>query len=252
MKKLFCLSSNAIKLLAVLFMTIDHIGFFFDILPFRYIGRLAFPLFAYAIAEGCRYTKNKRHHFALLFGLGMICQVVYYIADPTAMYLNIFLTFSLSVLLIYLLQYAKECSFAQQKKPLEILCAWVCFGGAVLAVKVLTDMLDFDYDFFGVMLPVFVALFDTHRLGAPKWLERLDIKWVKLLALSAGMACLTAQVLATDAVMGEIQKYSFFALVPLVFYNEKPGKFSLKYFFYLYYPLHMALLQVIYWMIYPA
>ena len=252
MKKLFCLNSNAIKLLAVLFMTLDHIGFFFDILPFRYIGRLAFPLFAYAIAEGCRYTKNKRQHFTLLFGLGMVCQVVYYITDPTAMYLNIFLTFSLSVLLIYLLAYAKECSFAKEKNPIEILSAWVGFLGAILAVKVLTDRFDFDYGFFGVMLPVFVALFDTHRLGAPKWLERLDIKWVKLLTLSLGLVCLAKQVSATDAEMGAIQWYALLALIPLVFYNEKPGKRRIKYFFYLYYPLHMALLQAIYWLIYPA
>ena len=247
---MFCLTSNAIKLLAVLFMTVDHIGFFFDILPFRYIGRLAFPLFAYAIAEGCRYTKNKRHHFSLMFGLGMICQIVYYITDSTSIYLNIFLTFSLSTLLIYLLQYAKECSFAKEKKPFEILIAWICFGCSVLAVKVLTDTLKFDYGFFGVLLPVFVALPDTYRLNAPKWLEKIDTKWAKMLTLSAGMVFLALQVMQTDATMGNIQWYAFFALVPLVFYNEKPGKLRLKYFFYLYYPLHMVLLQGIYWLLY--
>ena len=60
-------SSSTLKLLACLFMLIDHAGLL--LFPrykiFRIIGRLAFPIFAYLIAEGCRYTRNKLKHFLL-------------------------------------------------------------------------------------------------------------------------------------------------------------------------------------------
>lgn len=49
-----------IKILAVLFMLIDHIGHFLypDVIILRYIGRLALPLFAYCFAIGLIKTKN--------------------------------------------------------------------------------------------------------------------------------------------------------------------------------------------------
>ena len=64
------LSAAALKCLAALFMLVDHIGMVFptmltelglptwaDGLP-RLIGRLAFPIFAYFVAEGCRRTAS--------------------------------------------------------------------------------------------------------------------------------------------------------------------------------------------------
>ena len=55
------LTNNQLKIIAMISMLIDHIGLqmFPDLLIFRIIGRLAFPIFAYMIAEGCFYTKNK-------------------------------------------------------------------------------------------------------------------------------------------------------------------------------------------------
>ena len=63
------LSAAALKYLAALFMLVDHIGMVFptmltelglptwaDGLP-RLIGRLAFPIFAYFVAAGCRRTE---------------------------------------------------------------------------------------------------------------------------------------------------------------------------------------------------
>ncbi|MBQ8005101.1 MAG: hypothetical protein IJ303_02170, partial [Clostridia bacterium] len=61
-------------------MLADHIGmiFFPNIQIFRIIGRLAFPIFAFMIAEGCRYTKNKARYFFTVFVLGIICQTAYF------------------------------------------------------------------------------------------------------------------------------------------------------------------------------
>ena len=58
------LSNDRLKIIAAAAMLIDHIGAY--LLPqvriLRIIGRIAFPIFAFMIAEGCRYTKNKKYH----------------------------------------------------------------------------------------------------------------------------------------------------------------------------------------------
>ena len=65
MKNVRVLNANAIKFLAAAIMVIDHVGllFFPQTAIFRYIGRVSMPLFAFAVSEGCRYTKNKTKHF---------------------------------------------------------------------------------------------------------------------------------------------------------------------------------------------
>ena len=54
----FGLTGNLLKLIAMLTMTIDHIGVI--LLPqyriLRIIGRLTMPIYAFMIAEGCHYT----------------------------------------------------------------------------------------------------------------------------------------------------------------------------------------------------
>ena len=69
------LSANKLKLIALISMTIDHIGllFFPYTIIFRILGRFAFPIFAYFIAVGCYYTHNKLKHFLHLFwSMGII------------------------------------------------------------------------------------------------------------------------------------------------------------------------------------
>ena len=65
-EKFNILSSSALKLLACGFMLIDHVGvrLFPDVLILRIIGRLAFPIFAFFIAEGCRYTRKDSSIFS--------------------------------------------------------------------------------------------------------------------------------------------------------------------------------------------
>ena len=62
-------------------MTIDHIGYFLlpQIEAFRMIGRIAYPIFAYMIAEGCRYTQNKAKYLLYVLSVGCSCSVVSYI-----------------------------------------------------------------------------------------------------------------------------------------------------------------------------
>ena len=61
--------TNFIKLIAIITMTIDHIGavFFENCLIFRIIGRIAFPLFVYSIMIGYFNTKSIKKYILRLF-----------------------------------------------------------------------------------------------------------------------------------------------------------------------------------------
>ena len=75
------MNGNQLKIVALLAMTCDHVGK--QLLPqmeiLQIVGRLAFPIFAYMIAEGCRYTKNRRKYLSVMFLVALMCQVVYFI-----------------------------------------------------------------------------------------------------------------------------------------------------------------------------
>lgn len=216
------LTGNQLKLLAMLTMTIDHIGFI--LLPqypvLRIIGRLSMPIYAFMVAEGCRYTKNRTKYLLSMAALALLCQVVSFAATGT-LYQCILVTFSLSILLIYLLDNALR----RQSVPAAAAAA-AGFAAAFFLCQILPRLLpgtDFrvDYDFVGVLLPLFPYLGKT--------------RWQKTGFMAAGLAMLCL-------FHGGIQWYAMAAIPLLALYGGKRGKASMKYLFYIYYPLHMAIL----------
>ena len=71
-----------LHLVAMITMLIDHIGFisFSDVLILRAIGRIAFPLYAYSIAEGWYYTSDRQRYIIRLFGIGIAAEAFFDIA----------------------------------------------------------------------------------------------------------------------------------------------------------------------------
>ena len=80
MKSLGRLNSNCIKGIGLISMLTDHVGFFLfpEIEILRVLGRLAFPIFAFFIAQGCKHTRNKWQYFSVMAVFGIICTVVTY------------------------------------------------------------------------------------------------------------------------------------------------------------------------------
>ncbi len=68
-----------LKLIAVLTMFIDHFGSafgtIFDTSILRAIGRIAFPIYVYFIAEGCRHTRNIKKYLFRLGALAIISEI---------------------------------------------------------------------------------------------------------------------------------------------------------------------------------
>ncbi|MBQ9152035.1 MAG: hypothetical protein IJX72_07270, partial [Clostridia bacterium] len=114
-QKRWGLSASTLKIIACIAMVIDHVGayIFTDLEILRIIGRISFPIFAYFIAEGCRYTRHKLKRFLLVFGLSLLCEGVYYLYTGT-LDGGILVTFSFSILLIYQVQAIKK-ALAQKR-----------------------------------------------------------------------------------------------------------------------------------------
>lgn len=249
--KIRFLNSNALKFLAGFFMVIDHIGFLFFPTQelWRIIGRLSMPLFAFALAEGCRYTRNKTKHFILLFGLATICQTVYYLFDGS-LYMNILVTFSLATLCIYAMQYAKmqiftHAKWQKQAFSVALLLGAIAFTAFLCNLTRLNENFVIDYGFWGCMTPVLASLFDFHRIPAPTLLKKLDCLPLRVLCLGLGLLGI-----AISHLPATLPFFALGAILILLFYNGKKGKWNTKYFFYLFYPLHLALLEGIWLWLY--
>jgi len=70
----FDLGREILKWIAIITMTIDHIGaiLFPEFEVLRVIGRLSFPLFAYLLILGMENTRNIRNYFTRLFIFALI------------------------------------------------------------------------------------------------------------------------------------------------------------------------------------
>ena len=75
------MSAFVLKLIAVISMLFDHTGYliFGKASFFNYIGRLAFPIFAFQIAEGYTHTKNLKKYILRLFVFALISQIPFQI-----------------------------------------------------------------------------------------------------------------------------------------------------------------------------
>lgn len=235
------MNRNHLKIIACLSMLIDHMGIlmFPQYQVFRYIGRLAFPIFAFFIGEGCRYTKHRKKYLLSLFILGAACQAVYIIEEfigtgslgfsSGAWYFNILLTFSVSVPLCYLVLDLKTAE--SKKKNALCLGAYLLAvsAGAVLfwSLRKMGGSFELDYGIFGIILPVSTLIFNDKK-GK----------------LTAFFVTLTAFCLFSMKDVPFIW-FSLLSLPLLLLYNEKSGSKRLKYGFYIFYPAHLAALYLL-------
>lgn len=216
------LTGNQLKILALVAMTCDHVGL--QLLPglviLRIIGRLAAPIFAYMVAEGCRHTRRRGRYLGRMLAMAALCQTVYF-AAMRSVYQCIFVTFSLSVCLIYLLDEA-----ARKRTAMWVLAAAAALGAAFFVSGVLpgiptgTDF-DVDYGFWGVMLPVLGYFGRT--------------KWEKLAPFAAGVCLLSLHY-------GGIQWWGLLSLPLLALYNGRKGRGKIGALFYWYYPIHLVII----------
>lgn len=242
------MNRNQLKIIACATMLIDHVGmlFFPNVTVLRMIGRVAIPIFAFFIGEGCRYSRHRKKYFLTVFLLGVGCQLAYaaralietgYVGIRSdAWDLNILLCFALAMPGCFLLADADTGKpFGAKQKTL--LALWA--AGVAVLLGVLPALqknygwgLDLKYE-----LPVIFLCLSAAAYGE---------KRQKLLSFATALL-----VYYAFAVVEIPFIWAAFASFPLMcLYNGEPGSRKFKYAFYVFYPAHLGLLYLIYVLLY--
>lgn len=210
--------STWIKLLAVAFMIIDHIGlvFFPEEMTWRIIGRLAFPLFAYQLAVGFEFTSNRRLQLKYLVLFALISQIPYTLVTGmpwSALHLNIFATFAMAYAIMMLWARPNKFAFV------------IALAGFFLILP------STDYGLYGVFLPVGFYLLRKQPVGQ-----------VVLLILATALKAYDGSPLQVFAV------FSVFVVL-IISFIKMPHVHVSKWFFYWFYPVHLALIAGLAWLL---
>ena len=92
MEKKRGIDSFTLHILAMLFMLCDHL--WATLFPAQEwmtcVGRLAFPIFAFMIAEGCYYTSNVKKYMLRLFLFAIISEIPFNLIMGSSVFYQVF------------------------------------------------------------------------------------------------------------------------------------------------------------------
>ena len=268
------ISADILKALAMLVMLIDHIGaFIIDenapiYMNLRTIGRLAFPIFCFLIAEGAYYTKSMPKYLARLAAFAFISSPPYNLVHGSKWYstenVNVFFTLFLGLLAVYSISglpryilYRLGMEKLSKKK-------WLCgFLGLPLCALCYfaAYWMDTDYGEYGVAAILIFWLLRKRPVAAWLCFAGLTFVFFGLFIVHMDGEYITSYCVVnfhnivseffnnTGAelyVYPQVQLYAPLAFIPCILYNGKKGlsggKYSgtvLKYMFYAFYPVHL-------------
>lgn len=220
------LDTDFLKLIAIIAMLLDHVGnVFFPQYPiFRWIGRIAFPIFCYCMTVGLLYTHDIKKYLTRLGIFAIISQPFWILAfNPDDVWgnltnWNIFFTLFLSLLSLWAFQ---------EKK-------WWLFALGVVALA----LGGFDYNYNGlVMMLIFLLCRNKPGLGALLYF----LTWIPAL-WGGDIADPRCPVIAGHAI-----NWTIFGLgaMPFIFLNTHTNLRVPKWFFYGFYPAHLAAIALV-------
>lgn len=273
MKKLLKLDSFWLRIVALVTMTIDHIGIFLGETEFvfmRIIGRLSFPIFMFLTIEGALKTSNKKKYILRLLGLAAIVGIALTIFTFMGGFYkeiaftsgNIFIDLLLIVLSISILE-----SENKKIKPLIALpIFYIIFSSTVMKLEGcgcnglyywLFPPFRTQYSYYTLILGFgfyFAKKFapKISPLAADPDTEQMMRNMLSVLVLMVGtVAFYVINLLfgpAYESPIDGIQTYAIIAGLFIFFYNGKKG-YNAKWFrvaYYLYYPLHIGIIGLIF------
>lgn len=209
-----------LKIIALTSMVIDHYGAIFqdNLIFFRIIGRLAFPVYCFLLVEGYYHTSNIKKYAIRLFIFALISELPFDLAFFGKLefsHQNIFFTLFIGLSAMYFLDKAREKTNFYRDAVIIIACAAAFLFSVDYGIVGIVYILVFYYT------RSFVALRRFKTIAFIMLLANIPLYW--------------------------IQQFSILSLPLIYFYNEKPGpqnKF-LQIAFYAAYPLHLLLFYFI-------
>lgn len=231
MKKL---NSNHLKIIAIIAMTIDHIAdLLYPGMPnifisnvMHIIGRLTAPIMFFFICEGYHYTKDVKKYISRLFIFALISHFAYcfafginFIPFSTGNIFNqtsIMWTLAWAVVTLHIVH---------GKNNLKEWQKWLLI--------ILINLITFSSDFSSIAVMTILFMYD--RRGNLKSQMICMMAWLSLYALIS--------YLFVSKTYGLIAMTAILVYPLLKNYNGQRGKVKwLKWFFYLYYPLHLIII----------
>ncbi|MBR3596007.1 MAG: conjugal transfer protein TraX [Clostridia bacterium] len=240
------LDSNILKFIAIAAMTIDHIawtvfpGYSNDGLAivFHVIGRITCPVMCYFIAEGFHYTKDVRKYTARLFLFAVISHFAYMFAASNFVDWKSFIPFYYGDILN------------------QTSVIWSLAWGLVMLRVVNSEKIKQNWLKIFFILLICVVSFPS---------DWSCIASLCVLAIGTNRGKFNAQMLwmlfymfiyavvyffALDKVYGIVHAGVILAIPFLMMYNGKRGNNAktnkfMKWFFYVYYPLHLFVIGII-------
>lgn len=265
-------------------MLLDHIGYYYyDLLPpslvlvLRTIGRLAFPIFAWSVAQGFIRTRNSAIYFIRMTAFALVSEIIIRWSNTriglTADWrhpdwTNVLITFSLSIVLLAGFRLARD-SYRDMVASLRPIPAApntvpvpprfdvrINIGGisldphlgitlgviGMIAAILAVEWLKADYGWYG-LLTVLLFYIAQYRIPEAEW-EARSFLFVGLL----NVVYVVYRVLAaqTPAYWAVLQAASIMAIpICMAFRRDKKPPLWAKYGFYLFYPLHILVLCLI-------
>lgn len=210
-----------IKLLACIFMLVDHIGYVFfpRLFILRIIGRLSMPLFSYAIARG---FKRAYSHGTLTNYKRRILIFSVFSQIPYMLMVNKF-SFNIGVLWLLCILFLER---AEKSIKLTVDYIEMCI---IIAFSIFVPM---DYGIYGLLFTLLLYYYkirNEHKL-------KLFIGFILIHLIK------TMQ----NAKVGLVQSVTFLCILLIYFLEKYDSKIKVnRYFFYVFYPLHMTILVII-------
>jgi hypothetical protein len=217
--------SLQLKLIAACAMFVDHAGhvFFPAAIYMRCLGRIAFPIFAFMIAEGYIKTKNVGWYLFRLLIFSLIAQL------PFSLMLGNYDTIQLNVIFTLLLGLASIFSIEHGNRSIAF--------AAPLLFALIAEFAGMDHGAFGVFMVI--AFFYTRQT-----------KSVRNTAVSILIVLFSASYLLRYGFNNYAWIIILFYFLPLPLislYNGKRGIANpfTRWFFYVFYPVHMLFLVIL-------
>lgn len=254
------LSSNILKIIAIVIMVIDHIaGYLYQefnqdtYYMLRSIGRIAMPIFAYLIVQGFFYTKNLKKYTVRVFILATVTQIglfilgfinhKYYPNYWTGVnnYLGVVYSYFLSLILLTIID--RNIIFKRLNEKQNL------FVRINLLILILLAYLNFKIEFDMVVPFIILELYGIEKIFEKDnklLLKQEYTKKKRILYLFLIFISLTISTIFIGYSSG--CKYAMIiSVIFIALYNGNSGKKNnfIKYLFYLAFPLQHIILYLL-------